>query len=146
MPTGVSRTDQLLCRLHLCVGHKDVNGNGEHKTSGRNEIKTRGTSGVPGWLGRLSVRLDFSSGHDLRVMRWSPASGSELGMEPASDSPPSAPHHLSLPLSKNQKQNSRHFRVLLVSCKYDRNGFWGDGSVDKTKYVCVDDWRFYPKW
>ena len=28
--------------------------------------------------------LDFSSGHDLRVVRWGPASGSWLGMEPAS--------------------------------------------------------------
>ena len=103
-------------------------------------LKLEALLGVRGWLGRLSVQLDFSSGHDLRVMRWSPAPGSELGMEPASDSPPSAPHHLSLPLSKNQKQNSRHFQVLLVSCKYDRNGFWGDGSVDKTKYVCVGMW------
>ena len=27
--------------------------------------------------------LDFGSGHDLRVMRFSPALGSALGMEPA---------------------------------------------------------------
>ena len=30
--------------------------------------------------------LDFSLGHDLRVMRSSPTSGSTLGMEPAQDS------------------------------------------------------------
>ena len=29
------------------------------------------------------LTLDFGSGHDLRVVRSSPASGSALGMEPA---------------------------------------------------------------
>jgi len=31
----------------------------------------------------LGVPIDFGSGHDLRVMRSSPTSGSTLGMEPA---------------------------------------------------------------
>ena len=39
--------------------------------------------GAPGWLSQLSVPLDFSSGHDLRVVGLSPMSGSMLGMEPA---------------------------------------------------------------
>ena len=38
-------------------------------------------SGVPAWLSWLSVKThDFSSGHDLRVMRWSPATGPALSM------------------------------------------------------------------
>ena len=63
--------------------------------------------GAPGWLSQLSV--DFSSGHDLRVMKLSPASGSALNMEPAwdafslSSSAPSPSSHAlshSLSLSK----------------------------------------------
>ena len=29
------------------------------------------------------LALGFSSGHDLRVMRWSPVAGSSMGMESA---------------------------------------------------------------
>ena len=43
--------------------------------------------GALGWLSRLSVWLfDFGSGHNLAVVRSSPASGSVLSMEPAWDS------------------------------------------------------------
>ena len=46
------------------------------------------------------LTLDFSSGHDLRVMRL----GSALGMEPASDSlSPFAPTPLFLSISQNNK-------------------------------------------
>ena len=38
---------------------------------------------APGWLSGLSVRLDFGSGHDLRVMGSSPALGSSLSAESA---------------------------------------------------------------
>ena len=34
------------------------------------------------WVAQLSVRLDFSSGLDLRVVSSSPALGSSLGLEP----------------------------------------------------------------
>ena len=48
--------------------------------------------------------LDFGSGHDLKTVRLSPVSGSELSVEPASDSLslslcPSPPFALSLSLS-----------------------------------------------
>ena len=48
--------------------------------------------------------LDFGSGHDLRVVRFTPMSGSELGMEPAEDSLSPSPSALSLssPLRKNK--------------------------------------------
>ena len=58
--------------------------------------------------------LDFGSGHDLRVVRLSPASGSVLGVEPAWDSlSPSSflpPHCLSLLLKKKEIEN-----VVVVS-------------------------------
>ena len=39
--------------------------------------------GAPGWLSQASVpTLHFGSGHDLRVMRLNPASGSKLSSEP----------------------------------------------------------------
>ena len=40
------------------------------------------------WLSRLSLTLDFGSGHDLRVLRSSPTSGSALSLESASLSLP----------------------------------------------------------
>ena len=40
--------------------------------------KSFGGCGAPGWLSQLSATLDFGSGHDLRVMRLSSASGSVL--------------------------------------------------------------------
>jgi len=40
--------------------------------------------GMSGWLSQLDVGTpDFVSGHDLRVVRSSPQSGSILGMESA---------------------------------------------------------------
>jgi len=39
--------------------------------------------GAPGWLSWLSIQLDFSLGHDLRIMRSSPTLGSVLGVESA---------------------------------------------------------------
>ena len=53
--------------------------------------------GAPAWLSGLSG-LDFSLGHDLRVARSSPTSGSVLGMETALDSLP-----LLLPASPPKK-------------------------------------------
>ena len=47
--------------------------------------------------------LDFSSGHDLRVMRLSHVSGSVLGMETALDSLPFPLPALSLSLSISKK-------------------------------------------
>jgi len=56
--------------------------------------------------------VGFGSGHDLRVVKSNPASGSELGLEPASDSPsPSTPpppprvhmHVFSLALKRRNK-------------------------------------------
>ena len=61
-------------------------------------IKTY-NSGVPGRLTRLSTQLDFSSGHDSRIMGLSPTSGSTPSMEPAWDSLPCLPLPLSLSLS-----------------------------------------------
>ena len=66
-------------------------------------IKTRG---APGWLSQLSVPLDFGLGHDLSIVRSSPALESVLGMEPAWDSlsfSPSAP-----PPLKNNNKNKRN--------------------------------------
>ena len=40
------------------------------------------------------LTLDFGSGHDLRVVRWSPMSGSVLCEEPASESLSVPPHLL----------------------------------------------------
>ena len=37
-------------------------------------------SGAPEWLNRLSILLDFSSGHDLRIVESSPTT---LDIEPA---------------------------------------------------------------
>jgi len=42
--------------------------------------------GAPGWLSHLASA--FGSGHDPRVLGWSPASGFLLCREPASPSPP----------------------------------------------------------
>ena len=43
--------------------------------------------GAPGWLSGLSDQtLDFSSGHDLLIMRLSLKLGSTLSVEPAWDS------------------------------------------------------------
>ena len=41
------------------------------------------------------LTLDFDSGHDLRVMRWSSALGSMLGVGPAYDSVSPTPYALS---------------------------------------------------
>ena len=56
-------------------------------------------TGAPGWLGRFSVRLDFSSAHDLVVHEFEPCVGlCADSVEPARDSlSPSASFlHLSL--------------------------------------------------
>ena len=48
------------------------------------------------WVAQLVKRptLNFCSGHDLRVIRLSPALGSTLGVEPSQDSlSPSVPLH-----------------------------------------------------
>jgi len=47
-----------------------------------------------------SLTLDFGSGHDLRVVRLSPSSVSELGVEPAQDSFSPLPLPLPPPLKK----------------------------------------------
>ena len=60
-----------------------------HQTS---HIKLRKLLRTPysggAWIPQLvkHLTLDFSSGHDPRVVRWSPASGSMLGMRPTWDS------------------------------------------------------------
>ena len=60
------------------------------------QFKKLGLGGA--WVAQLvkPPTLDFCSGHDLRVMRLSPAWGSMLGMEPAKDSlcPSATPRHL----------------------------------------------------
>ena len=48
-----------------------------------NQNKTEKTRGIRVAQSVKNLTLDFSSGHDLRVVRWSPMSGSALGMEPA---------------------------------------------------------------
>ena len=47
------------------------------------------SEGVPGWLSAMHPTLDLGSGHDLRVVRSSPVSGSALGAESAGESLPS---------------------------------------------------------
>ena len=47
--------------------------------------------GAPGWLSHWAS--DFSSGHDLGVLEWSPTSGSLLSREPASPSPSAPPRN-----------------------------------------------------
>ena len=58
---------------------------------------------VPGWLSQLS----FSLGHDLRVLGWSPESGSQLSGDlaspPASAAPPACVLSCSLALSQMNK-------------------------------------------
>ena len=58
--------------------------------------------------------LDFSSGHDRRVMRWSPVFGSELSRVSAGDClplplrhPPPAPAHMSPLLQNNHNRNHK---------------------------------------
>ena len=48
----------------------------------RGLIKSKNFKGA--WVAQLVKHptLDFSSGHDLRVLRWSPMSDSMLGMGP----------------------------------------------------------------
>ena len=41
-----------------------------------NNFKIKDVKGDPGWLSRLSLTLDFGSGHDLEVVELSPMSGS----------------------------------------------------------------------
>ena len=58
--------------------------------------------------GSVTEALAFGSGHDLRVLRWSPALGSLLSEESASPSPaaaaaPACVHVLSLSLSLKKK-------------------------------------------
>ena len=55
------------------------------------------------------LTLDFSSGHDLRVMRLGPVSGSALGVESASDPlSPSLSLRFSPHLSSLKKKKSLH--------------------------------------
>ena len=60
------------------------------------------------------LTLDFCSGHDLRVVRWThPPSGSMLGMEPAWDSPsPSVPSLLPCTHSVSLAKQNQKPRVL----------------------------------
>ena len=44
-------------------------------------LKTR-LQGTPGWLSQLSIQLLIGSGHDLKVVRLGPESGSMLGTKP----------------------------------------------------------------
>ena len=70
-------------------------------------LKALGVLRPPGWLsGAKHLTLDFSSAHDLRVMRYSPTLGSALKTPVCffpSLSDPSAAHLLSLSLSKIDK-------------------------------------------
>lgn len=55
---------------------------GKSKFQGRYHYTIkRKTLRVPGWLGRLGVQLDSSSGHDLGVLGLSPELGSPLSRE-----------------------------------------------------------------
>ena len=71
--------------------------------------------------------LDFSSGHDPRVVGWSPASGSVLSLEPVKTSPSfsvsvtvslplpvplSATHPRSLSLQNQKNQNALTYDVI----------------------------------
>ena len=46
-------------------------------------ILNKSKPGAPGWLIQLSIRLDFCSGHGLRVVSLSPMLGSALSVDPA---------------------------------------------------------------
>lgn len=74
-------------------------------------LKLYGANGVPAWLGRLSVRLDFCLGHDPGVVGSNPLSGCALSMDPAWDSrflflcpPPQLAFLLSLSFSQIKKK------------------------------------------
>ena len=60
--------------------------------------------GAPGWLWLSQLRSAFGSGHDLRVLGWSSASGSLLSGESVSPSP-SAPPLLVLSVSNKTEKN-----------------------------------------
>ena len=68
---------------------------------------------MPGWLAGLSVQL-LISGHDLRVMRLSSASGSVLSVECAWDSL-SAPPRLKNPEHNTRKLNPAIYNKDMTS-------------------------------
>ena len=74
--------------------------------------------GAPGWLSLFSTEtLDFSSGHDLRVMGSSPGSGSVPSVESAWDY-----HPLSLCLSRAHlcERTHAHSHSLSLSLKINK--------------------------
>ena len=61
--------------------------------------------------------FDFGSGHDLRVMRWSPVLGSRLGVESAEDAlSPSTPPPACF-LSKKRKRKKETKRDITKKLK-----------------------------
>ena len=50
--------------------------------SRRGHVNVRTKGEVRGWLSRLSIRLDFGSGHELKVMTLSPTAGSVMTAQP----------------------------------------------------------------
>ena len=85
---------------------------GCHKT-GHFGIKLILSEGVPGWLSAMHPTLDLGSGHDLRVVRSSPVSGSELGVESAGES-----------LSLSLLSLSFHRSFLLPHCLWNAPSVW----------------------
>ena len=71
--------------------------------------------------------LHFSSGCDLKVMRWSLALGSAFRMESAEDSFSLSPSPLSFPLSQIFFKNALH--LFLVYLKI----FYGEKSINVYK-------------
>ena len=71
MPIFISHTVSSQVSSYL-IGYSRIFGELKNK-------RKRGT-GVAQLV--MCPALDFGSGHDLRVLRWSPASGSALSMDP----------------------------------------------------------------
>ena len=58
---------------------------------------------MPGWLMVECLTLGFHSGHDLKIMRLSPVSGSVVVVDPASDSHSPFASILCLSLKRKKK-------------------------------------------
>ena len=66
------------------------------------------------------LTLDFDSDDDLTIVRWSPASGSTLGVEPAWDSPspsPSSPPLFACKHSLSLKQTKKRLKENIQTAK-----------------------------
>ena len=74
------------------------------------------------------LTLDFSSGQDLRVLRWSPALGSVLGPETAWDSLSASPSAPSPSLKKKRRKCFNELFSLHLQV-------WGCGSMCTPLYV-----------